>query len=313
MGSFSIDREGSDRNAMAAAINTLKGGEYALTIFPEGNVYLMNDRLTPFLDGTSFIAVKAQQALKDEANVWIVPVSFKFSQRDNIEEKVWIRLKQLATDSGYQGVLDPSDREGTVVNVGAHLLTEYFREKTEIEGDFNFSGLSPDELKDQLHQISKQLVGHIEEELDLAGDDQVFIVDRVRKVRSRIHQIKIDHKEVENFGKEKIDALADRAILCFRILAYVLPYLKDKATLDRYAETVERLCEDFYSRGFPPPGPRKAMVKVDEPISVRSLWETNGGKARAVIPELTRAMELSIQAGIDQLNAGNSAKGRNWI
>lgn len=78
LGNFSIDREGSDRKAMAAAIDTIKADDYALTIFPEGNVHLTNDRVTPFLDGTAFITLKAQQAIKD-ARVKIVPLSLKFT------------------------------------------------------------------------------------------------------------------------------------------------------------------------------------------------------------------------------------------
>ena len=46
LGNFSIDREVGDRKAMTAAIDILTKGEYALNIFPEGNVYLTNDRVT---------------------------------------------------------------------------------------------------------------------------------------------------------------------------------------------------------------------------------------------------------------------------
>ena len=78
MANFSIDREGSDRKAMAAAIKVLSEGKKALNIFPEGNVYLTNDRITPFLDGAPFIALKAQAATTDAA-VKIIPVSLKFT------------------------------------------------------------------------------------------------------------------------------------------------------------------------------------------------------------------------------------------
>ena len=42
-GSFSVDREGSDRKAMSTAIEVVKETG-ALTILPEGNVYFTNDR-----------------------------------------------------------------------------------------------------------------------------------------------------------------------------------------------------------------------------------------------------------------------------
>ncbi|MCB1087860.1 MAG: 1-acyl-sn-glycerol-3-phosphate acyltransferase, partial [Verrucomicrobiae bacterium] len=63
VGAFSVDREGSDRKSMAEALTVLKAGRFALTIFPEGNVYMMNDRVTPFLEGAAFLAIKAQREL----------------------------------------------------------------------------------------------------------------------------------------------------------------------------------------------------------------------------------------------------------
>lgn len=313
LGCFSIDREGSDRKAMAAAIDTLKQGEMDLTIFPEGNVYLMNDRVTPFLDGTSFIATKAHQSLKGEAEVWVIPISFKFTQLDNIREAVWQRLGKLANDSGYRGLRDPSDPEETVLKVGEHILSRFLQEKTDIEGDFDFVGLSADELQERLFGISNRLIGKLENELDLDQNAEVFIVDRVRKVRSRLRQIRLDEALVNQYGSDKISCMSDRAILCFRLLAYVLPYFKEKQTLDRYAETVDRLCEDFYSRPFPPLGRRKAMAKIGMPVSMKKMLDEAGGKTRTVVPELTQLLEKRIQEGVDDLNRRNKATGISFI
>ena len=95
LGHFSIDREGSDRKAMSAAIEILKQGDFALNIFPEGNVYLTNDRVTPFLDGTAFIAAKAQKASPDE-EVRIVPVSLKFTNLSDIRPVLIERRNAIA-------------------------------------------------------------------------------------------------------------------------------------------------------------------------------------------------------------------------
>ena len=56
VGAFSIDRETSDRKAISMACEILQTGDYGLTIFPEGNVHLTNDRVTSFLEGAAFIA-----------------------------------------------------------------------------------------------------------------------------------------------------------------------------------------------------------------------------------------------------------------
>ncbi|MEN9021573.1 MAG: 1-acyl-sn-glycerol-3-phosphate acyltransferase, partial [Verrucomicrobiales bacterium] len=44
-GCFSVNRDASDSRSMREAIRILLENRYGLTLFPEGNVYLMNDRV----------------------------------------------------------------------------------------------------------------------------------------------------------------------------------------------------------------------------------------------------------------------------
>ena len=312
-GSFSIDREGNDRKAMSTAIETLKTGDLALTIFPEGNVYLMNDRVTPFLDGTSFIAMKAHQALKGDGEVVVVPVSMKYSYLTDVEPKVWGRLCKLAEESGCPRNLNLNSPTESVVSVGSHILSRFLRERTEIRGDFDFTGLSPDEIQSRLFELAKRLIGDLEDELDLPRDDEIFVVDRIRKVRSAVHQIRINEKASAAMGEKKLTSLAKRSILGFRILAYVLPYLSEKPNLDRFAETVARLCEDFHSELSPPIGPRRALAVVGDPIFPGKIIEETGGKSRAVISELTKSMETAIANGIEWINQSNKTAGTKLV
>lgn len=125
LGNFSIDREGADRKAMATAIQLLAGGGRALNIFPEGNVHLTNDRLTPFLDGAAFIALKAQAAAGDAA-VKIIPVSLKFTHLTTPRETITTRMLKLGADSGHTFPPGASDDPlGAVLGLGRHILGGY--------------------------------------------------------------------------------------------------------------------------------------------------------------------------------------------
>ena len=63
IGAFSVDREGCDRRAIRQAVEFLSGG-HALVVFPEGEIYHLNDRLTPLLEGVAFMALTAQRELE---------------------------------------------------------------------------------------------------------------------------------------------------------------------------------------------------------------------------------------------------------
>ena len=58
-GCFSVDREGTDRQALQQAVDVLQNRREPLVVFPEGEVYHCNERVTPFRDGRAGMAVMA--------------------------------------------------------------------------------------------------------------------------------------------------------------------------------------------------------------------------------------------------------------
>ncbi len=301
LGNFSIDRESGDRKAMTAAINTLTTGEFALNIFPEGNVYLTNDRVTPFLDGTAFIALKAQQALEDKC-VRIVPVSLKFTHLTTPREAVTERLLKLGADSDYQfppgSTADPL---GSMLGLGQHILGRYLR----AHGFLRETTSPGNTLYATLDEFARSLTSELEESLQLAPQTESGVVDRIRRIRSKIHQMRTDGS---GNAHPEIDGLAGKAILAFRVNGYLTPYLTEYPTIDRYDETVERVAEDFYSHAMPRTGPRRAIARFHTPLNVRDYLE-GAGSLRAAVAPLTREMESAVQSGIDAINAENDAPG----
>ena len=189
MGAFSIDREGSDRKAMTAAINVLKDGDHALNIFPEGNVYLTNDRVTPFLDGTAFIALKAQKSLGDSAPVKIVPVSMKFTHIRDPREYLYDNMKELAASSGYQ-LRDSDSPIESVIGLGTQILSEHLR-KHGHENEFSEGA----NLHDTLETISISLIKKLESELDLTPKTDESLVDPCPK--SALHHSSNPHRRIK--------------------------------------------------------------------------------------------------------------------
>ena len=306
MGNFSIDREGSDRKAMAAAIDVLKKGERALNIFPEGNVYLTNDRVAPFLDGAAFIALKAQSAL-DGVSVKIVPVSLKYTHLTTPREAVTRRMLDLGARSDYvfpSG--STSDPISAVMGMGRHILTRYLRAHG--HGDEMAGG--DVSLFEVLTGFAEKLVHGLEQGLEVSAGGETGLLDRIVKIRSRLHQFRTDRTAVPD---PALDGLAERAILALRIHGYLTPYLTAHPTIDRYDETVERIAEDFHSKAMPRTGPRRVMVRVHQPVEVVNFISAAGGNTREAISRITREMQQSIQSGIDALNARNDAPGATLV
>ncbi len=301
LGNFSIDREGSDRKAMGAAIGVIKEGSYALNIFSEGNVYLTNDRVTPFMDGAAFIALKAQKAMK-EKQVKIIPLSLKYTHLTSPHDTVTQRLKQLGEDSGhrYEPGIQPV---AAVIGLGAHLITDLLR----ANGYQDNISIAPDSVFEPLIEFTKHLVSDVETALDTTSRNEELLVDRIRKIRSTIHQIRTDDSDTGTHPE--INGLTEKAILALRIHGYLTPYLSDHPTVDRIDETVERIAEDFYSRAMPRTGPRRAVALLNAPIDVQACLDQAGGKLRNAVSSLTSILETTVQSGIDSINQVNDAPG----
>lgn len=302
-GAFSIDREGSDRKSMAAAMEILREGRYALTIFPEGNVYLMNDRITPFLDGASFLALKAQKDLGPEKPIHIVPVSIKLTHLTDVRAEVRRQLDEIAAAVEIN-VNHDSDPLEELINVGRLLLFKNLRQRGYLSRDEEFSG---EDISTQLKDAAERIVSGLEEKIDLRPKPKDSPTDRVRRIRGAIHQIRTDaDQEIEH---RVASSWSDEAILALRILSYSNPYTAENPTLDRFSETVEKISEDLYSKWQRPMAERKAILRIGKPIDLSGRLEEFGRKARNAVIQLTRDTESTVQEGLDAINADNQTEG----
>lgn len=299
MGAFSVDREGSDRQALKEAVAILSGGQAPLTIFPEGNVYLMNDRVTPFLDGAAYIAFKAQQQAGPSQPVVAVPVSIKVTHLSNQRATLRRLLSDLAKEIGADSGGEPVE---SVYRVGLELLARKLREHGHIPPQGN--GAEPPEV---LRQAAQLIIERLEERMELEPREGNGLIDRVRRLRLRIHQIRLGPELAEE--QDLAAAWAGDAILAFRILTYAGDYLSEKPTLDRFGETVEKLLEDNRGRVVPPYGERLAMIRFGRSIDLSRRMADFERHPRNAMDAFTRDCEATVQRGLDQLNEANPCPG----
>src|SRR6476620_363846 len=85
-GAFSVDREGCDRRAMRQAGELLTTGQW-LVVFPEGEIYHTNERLTPLREGVGFMAITAQRDLEKSGggkSIGVVPSTIRYRYDQDI-------------------------------------------------------------------------------------------------------------------------------------------------------------------------------------------------------------------------------------
>jgi 1-acyl-sn-glycerol-3-phosphate acyltransferase len=79
-GAFSVDRDGIDRHSLAFAVHLLEQARRPLVIFPEGDVSLTNDRLSPLLGGVAVIGHQAARRRRQAGRgpVVVLPMAIRY-------------------------------------------------------------------------------------------------------------------------------------------------------------------------------------------------------------------------------------------
>ncbi|MFK7788943.1 MAG: lysophospholipid acyltransferase family protein [Phycisphaeraceae bacterium] len=299
LGAFSVDREGSDPRAMKTALGVLDKGKHALVVFPEGNVYLENDRVTPFSEGAAFIALRAAHQLKEQGHrVLAVPVSIKATHQQDCKPLVIDRLNALAkaVDVVLPAGVTPIQ---AMRLIGVALLHR----------NLKLRGLDTPEA-DDFHSLISHAGGvvmdKLETKLDITPKPDSTLIDRVRKARQVIHEVRTDTERVADHAAAA--TWADEAMLALRLASYSDSYAASNPTLDRVEETSEKLAEDIHREMMPPELDRAAYVRFNEPIPLCE-YVTEKRAGRKQVRALTAQCEASVQRGVDLLNESNPHPG----
>lgn len=300
-GCFSVNRDASDSRSMREAIRILLENRYGLTLFPEGNVYLMNDRVTPFLDGAAFIGMKAQKQLGKDAPIFVIPTAIKATHLTDQRESIRTKLAQLATDIGLEFDTSTPILEN-IKRVGLSALDRSLKQRGLISD-------TPDglPLRAHLEHCAELMTNGLETKIGLSAKATMPLSQRIRQVRTRIHKVRADPNAKADH--QVAATWADEAMIALRILSYAGDYVESNPTLDRCGESVEKLLEDIYSQVQAPYGNRRAIVEIGEPINLRDRLDSYASNARKCVSELTALAESRIQTGLDSINTTNTAMG----
>jgi len=292
MGAFSVDREGCDRQAIRQAVELLTGGE-CLVVFPEGEVYHLNDRLMPLRDGVAFMAVTAQRDLdKSEEKaeisqrVWVIPTAIRYRYLDDIRpdlESAMAALEQRMTLKPRAGATLPE----RIVRFGELMLT--LKEKDKLGHPQDPTADLPSRLRSMVsHLLDRLEATHLHKSL---ASDPVPL--RVKTLRQALIETLCDESSTPESRRTAHEAL-DEVQLAMQLFSYPGDYITTSPTPERMAETIEKFEEDIHGISEPK-GRRTARVILGQPIDVKSHL-SHSPRPRQAAADLTTTLQGAIQA-----------------
>lgn len=281
-GCFSVDREGTDMRAFRQSVSILNEEPFPLVIFPEGDVYHTNERLTPFREGAAAIAVAA--ARRQKRPIVCVPCAIHYRYVEDPTPDLLQVADAVERSIGWRPRPDLS-LEQRIYHLAEGLLAmkevEYLGRTCSGPVRQRVAGLIEFILTRMEHRY----------ELDLRS---ITVPERVKALRR--HAI-CELEEIAEDAPERGELEEDLEDLFLVIQAFSYPgdYVREKPSVERIAETLDKFEEDVLGASTATiRGTREARVVFGEPIPVPSE-----AGSRSAACQLTLELETRLQSLLD--------------
>ncbi len=288
-GCFSINREVLDTRAIKTSIEVLTQRDSPLVVFAEGDIYHRTDCVADFREGAAGIALQA--ARREVRPIHVVPCAMKCFYTDDPTAELSQVLSRLEDAIHWQPNPSASLVERTLNLAEAMLM-----------------------LKEQEY-LGQPRSGPLPERISMLGEDILKSLEARHQVRGKGYGVPQRVQELRGIIiragiRDSIDEATrqahakDMEDLFFVIQLYSYPgdYLTGNPSIERIAETCDKLEEDILGVDYPGVrGRRRAVVKFGEPFEVPGTRD-----ARDATAQLTRRMQSEVQSLLDGLNVGSS-------
>ncbi len=287
-GCFSVNREGSDMKSFRCAASILQEKKNPLVIFPEGEVYHVNDKVTPFHDGPSAIAVTAAKG--DKRSIVCLPCGIKYQYVDDPTEGLVELMNKLEDRMLWRPRPDmPLEKRIYRFAEGALGLKELeYLGHTE-------KGPLPGRIK----ALSNHVLSRIEQKYNIGPEDS--LLKRVKILRREaIKRLEESRQESEESQQLQIDI--DDLFFVTQLFSYPGDYVAGGPSIERLAETLDKFEEDIMK--VPTASiraTRRAIVSFGEPVKVERTKDKKTG-----IHALTEQLEQNVQKLLDGISPPHS-------
>lgn len=276
-GCFSVDREANDLRAFRQAIDILRSEPNPLVLFPEGEVYHCNERITPFREGAAAIALAA--ARKADRPIVAIPTAIRYNYLEDPTEGLLELMSELEQSIFWRPRPQLPLHERIYHFAGAILSLK------EVEY-LGRSGEGP--LPDRIETLARWMLDRLEEKQEVRPVGAI-LPERVKELRRRV----LGQLE-EEVDPEKISHLRDDLddlFLVVQSFSYPGDYVAERPNIERMAETLDKFEEDVLQRPTATVrGTRRAVVRFGEPVEVSA-----DRKRKDASRELIETLEKQVQ------------------
>lgn len=301
VGAYSIIRGTADRLSFQTTRKLLAEGKRPLVIFPEGQTVWQNDTVIPFQEGVTQLAFKACEETSG-THLHLVPIAVKYLFIKDMHPEIDASLARLEGRL-FDGTGEtPPHRYDRLRRIGEALLSA--NEKK--------CGVKPggdSDLNLRIQGLKEFIVARSEKALNLSPKPGEALLDRVRNCFNAVDRIVNEEMEGSDYERELWTKRKEEARQLYdglwRVLDFVAiydGYVREAMTVERFMDVLCLLeTEVFGKRRLW--GPRRAVVRIGEPIDLANHFENYKADKKETVRKVTMELELSVKRMLDEMNA----------
>ncbi len=299
LGGFSVERGGNDQEALRYAGDIVKKGHDALVMFPEGEIYYLNDLVQPFKTGAVHIGLHAlteAQTPPPRWTVYIVPVGIKYHYHKSIISILNRRIrrieKRLSLRTQYLPIQEQLMRIMAKFLKRPQLLTRTETISTQLT-----------KLKRTVEEVRTAFLSKIELKYgQMLPDLKPHLVERAQKMifflRDQLNRKKFFTSETRIQIQKDLTGLKQT----IQMAGWQPEYFELDPSEERLAETVMKLEREAFKKKRPHPlGNRMVSVRIGNPIDLSLYIESYKKNPSAVSHQIAEELRDIIQSLIQTM------------
>lgn len=305
LGVFSVKRGSHDSAAVSYAQDVVKQGENILVIFPEGEIYYLNEKIQPFHHGAVDICLKAiveKRKSNPEWTAYIVPMAIKYHYDDSVLPELERRVAKMEEQMSIKPEKQASLPDRILELQKAMLQMEERLYKIGEDAE------NAKELKEEIITAEHDILTEVlDKHPEVKVRDDGATIDKAWQIEAELRK---------SIGNEKDPAKKKDLELDLRALKEVAQltswhphyYTKDPSA-DRLAEVILKLEREIYKIKRPKQiASRHVSVKIAHPIDMGKHVDDYVKDPHTVRHTISERLQHEIQSLVDKLTSKLNGK-----
>lgn len=300
LGGFSVERGGDNAHAKRFAIEIVKRGEEVLVIFPEGEIYYLNDLVQPFKSGAVDIGMQAvieARRTRPDWTAFLVPLALKYRYRQPIFPVLERRIQRMERHLCRRR--DGAGFGGRLARIAAELLHRQELAHHLAPGSDRLA-----ELSERVQEVRREVLAHVEEKYAgaITTTPTSTLMDRVWRLSSYLRKLLIQVRQFSATSRAQfIKDLAELSRVA-QMGSWQPQYLDADPSQERLAEMVLKMEREVYGIKRPHQlAPRDVFLRIGEPIDLGQFAPAYSQDAGAVRHKVAEQLHDAIQTLINTI------------